>query len=90
MELSNKGKYAYPKSADDSCKVINADNYYQGEMSCEAAGMGLMLMCYSDFAIKMHQLGREDDCIWFSNLFHKLRDFALGHNESGAILRFID
>lgn len=59
------------------------DNMYQGEMSADAASIGINLFVQNAFAWQV-------DAERFSAAYHALRDFALQHKEAGEILRFID
>jgi len=58
-------------------------NYYAGEMSVEAASIGVNLYVQNAFAWEV-------DAERFSRAFHQLRDFAAEHPEGREIMAFID
>lgn len=80
--LSNGGFFMAP-DMDGRLQISWIDNYYDGEMSAEAAGIGISLMAQSQMAFITNQPR-------FSEAFHALRDYALEHTEAGQIFRFID
>ncbi|RIJ31047.1 antirestriction protein [Henriciella algicola] len=81
-ELSNGGFFMAP-DIEETLDLVWPDNFFEGSMSAEAAGIGISLMAQSQMAFIA-------DSQRFSESFHKLRDYALDHTEAGVIFRFID
>lgn len=81
-ELSNGGWYTAPKG-DQRYKISQPSNYYEGEMSADAAGITASLYTLSHLA----NTTEEDALI---NAYHLLRDFAIEHAEGQEILSAID
>lgn len=81
--LSNGGFFMAWDADETSLKVSQPMNYYEGEMSAEAASVGMNLYVQNAFA---HQVDAER----FSEAFHALRDFAIQHQEAAQIMAFID
>ena len=83
-ELSNGGFYMSP-SSHNTFKV-SCMNDYVGEMSADALGITSCLYAYSHLSF-----GQEsqftDTC---AQQYHWLRDYALDHDESRAIMSAID
>lgn len=80
--LSNGGFYMAPVNpAELNCAW--SDNYFEGRMSADAAGITASL-----FAINMLANVTLEDR--FSNLFYQLRDYAFSHPEAALIVRAID
>lgn len=81
-ELDNGGFFMSPVA--DSFQVIS-ENGYEGTLSAEALGITACLYAYSRLAF-------DDDAFAeaCAEHFHRLREFALGHDEAGAILAAID
>ncbi|MGP5477600.1 antirestriction protein [Pseudomonas helleri] len=84
--LSNGGFFV-AIDTKEQLHFVNADNYCSEHMSAEAVGITLTLFV----------LGRllsaripESESERFTNLYHKLRDFALEHTEAQSILTAID
>lgn len=80
--LQNGGFYMAPQS-DKRFHIMCAGNGYEGEMTADAAGIVATLFALS-------QLSIETNLDQFSELFHSLREFAMGHAESGQIFAAID
>ena len=81
-ELSNGGWYTAPKT-DKRFKMAWPGNYYEGEMSADAAGITASL-----YAINHLANATEGDR--FIKAYHSLRDFAREHAEADQILAAID
>lgn len=81
-ELSNGGFFMAP-DMEGPLDIVWPDNFFEGSMSAEAAGIGISLMAQSQMAFTA-------DSQRFSESFHKLRDYALDHKEAGVIFQFID
>lgn len=84
--LSNGGFFA-ALDTDKEQHVVVADNYCSERMSAEATGVVLMLFVLGRL-LAARIPGSEADR--FIDLYHKLRDFAVGHAEAQAILTAID
>ena len=80
--LSNDGFYIAPDS-EDLLKMQWHDNYFDGVMSADAAGICISLMAQSAFAWEV-------DSAHFGEKFNALRDYAAEHEEAAMIFRFID
>lgn len=80
--LSNGGFYMSP-SSEERFGVEVPGNGYEGTMSADAAGITACLYAFCDLASDSH--GER-----FVDLFHQLREFALGHAEASEIFRAID
>ncbi len=80
-ELSNGGFYMAPECEPLLIRVEG--NGYEGLMSSAAAGITACLFSFSHLSFRI------DDQV-ISTHFHQLRDFALEHQEAGAILAAID
>ncbi|WP_329911957.1 antirestriction protein, partial [Serratia quinivorans] len=68
---------------DDKWHLFNVMNGNGAEMSVEAAGIAVCLIEYSHHACRT-----EFDAM--TEHYYRLRDYALQHPESSAILRIID
>lgn len=79
-DLSNGGFFVAP-DREDRMRVAWEDNFFSGEMSPEAAGIGATLMALGWVSFKHDIAARK---------FHDLSDFARAHPEAGAIFGFID
>jgi hypothetical protein len=83
-ELSNGGFYMSPRS--EKRFNVRCDNGYDGVMSADALGITVCLYTYSNLSF-----GTESQ---FTNTcaqqYHWLRDYALDHDEAGAIFRAVD
>ena len=80
--LSNGGFYM-AWDAEKTLKMENLGNYFDEEMSAEAASIASNLMVQNAFAWQI-------EAERFSEYFHQLRDYAIQHPEAGKILGFID
>ena len=80
--LSNGGFFLSP-DREDRLRLTWDDNFFDGEMSPEAAGIGVTLMALSQASFALHQEH-------YGKKFHLLREFALEHSEAGSIFGFID
>ncbi len=81
--LSNGGFYMAP-CLDRSFDVVNPGNHFEGTLSADAVGIAACCFAMGHLAFDY----RDNDV--FAVLFHKLREFALDHDESALILRLID
>lgn len=79
--LSNDGFFMAP-AMGNSLTIEWADNYFEGTMTANAAGIVACLFAYSATAGQGSEEAAEQ--------FHRLRDYALHHNERGLILKAID
>ncbi|MGB0372012.1 MAG: antirestriction protein [Opitutales bacterium] len=80
--LSNGGFYMAPNRSD-KLEMTWADNFFEGEMSADAAGIAISLMAQNAFAWEV-DAGR------FTEKYHALLDYASEHEEGALIYRFID
>lgn len=80
--LSNGG-FFMALDTDEPLELIWPDNYFEGSMSAQAAGIAISLMVQSNLAF-----GPNGERM--AQAFHKLRDYALDHAEASLIFRFID
>lgn len=83
-QLSNGGFYMAPD--DDSHYQVTSPNGYEGQLSGDALGMVACLFTYSYISFSQEAF-LADIC---AKHFHWLRDYAIRHKESKAILRAID
>lgn len=82
--LSNGGAFMAPDAdGNDKWHLFNGMNGNGAEISGEAAGIALCLMAYSHHACRT-------ECDGMTDHYYRLRDYALQHPESHAILRIID
>lgn len=77
------GFFMVPDTEREDFDVLWPDNFYQGKMSPEAAGITACLYAFSHVA---HATGDEK----IEDLFYALREFAMGHPEAGEIMGAID
>ena len=80
--LSNGGFLMAP-DIEEPVHLVWVDNFFDGYLGKEAAGIGISLMVQSQMAFATNSQR-------FANAFHCLREYALDHTEAGAIFRFID
>lgn len=76
------GFYMAPDYETD-LKIQVSGDYFDDEMSADAAGIVVCLFVYCHFATKYPEGN-------FGDLYHALRDFASGHAESSKIYSAID
>jgi len=81
-ELSNGGRYMAPRG-QRKLELIVPGNYFRGHVSCDAAGIIASLHALSVAAFNTEL----DDII---ESFHRLRDYALNHDESDLIMSAIN
>lgn len=82
--LTNGGAFMAPEAEDDEkWTLLNNMNGNSAEMSAEAAGIVVCLIEYSHHACRT-------ECDAMTEHYYRLRDYALQHPESSAILRIID
>ena len=83
-ELSNGGFYMSPRSHKRF--NVGCDNGYNGEMSADALGITVCLYACSNLSFGTESQFT-DTC---AQQYHWLRDYALDHDEAGAIFRAVD
>lgn len=81
-ELSNQGFYMAP-DLSDPLHIEIVSNYYQDDVSADAAGIITSLFALNAFSWEMKQ----DN---FIEAYHLLMDFAEKHSESSQIFTAID
>lgn len=84
--LSNGGAFMVPEADDDSntpWSLFNTMNGNGDELSTEAAGIAVCLMTFSHHAMRT-------ECDAMTAHYYRLRDYALNHPESSAIMHIID
>ncbi|EOS9513257.1 antirestriction protein [Escherichia coli] len=82
--LSNGGAFMAPDAdRNETWSLFNNLNGHGVEMSAEAAGIAVCLIEYSHHAC-------HTECDAMTEHYYRLRDYALQHPESSAILRIID
>ena len=69
--------------SDEKWCLLNKMNGNSAEMSAEAAGIAVCLIEFSHHACRT-------ECDAMTEHYYRLRDYALQHPESSAILRIID
>lgn len=82
--LSNGGFYMAPMA--DNPFQVSCDNNYEGQLSADAFGIVCCLYAYSHLSFSS-QPALSNLC---TTQFHDLRDYALDHAESSAILAAMD
>lgn len=85
--LSNGGFFMAP-DRDEPMTLTWPDNYFEGQMSAEAAGIGVSLMALSFLTFSERISDATRECL--ADRFHELREFASAHAEANLILGFID
>ncbi|MCB5299236.1 antirestriction protein [Yersinia intermedia] len=80
--LSNGGAFMAPEG-DEQWSLFNGMNGNGAEMSAEAAGIVVCLLAYSHHACRTENEAMTEH-------FYRLRDHALSHAESNAIMHLID
>ena len=82
--LSNGGAFMAPDADSyDKWHLLNSMNGNDADMSAEAAGIAVCLIEYSHHACRT-------ECDAMTEHYYCLRDYALQHPESSAILSIID
>ncbi|HEF0099537.1 TPA: antirestriction protein [Citrobacter youngae] len=84
--LSNGGAFMAPvpdEGNDEKWTLFNSMNGNCAEMSAEATGIAVCLMTYSHHAMRT-------ECDAMTAHYYRLRDYALSHPESNAIMHIID
>lgn len=82
--LSNGGVFMAPEAeGNEKWMLFNNMNGNRAEMSGEAAGIAVCLIEYSHHACRT-------ECDAMTEHYYRLRDYALHHPESHAILAIID
>lgn len=84
-ELSNGGWYVAP-DIDRTLMWDSPLNWFSGELSADAAGITASLYYMSNLSFTEDQVLSEK----ISEAFHKLRAYALDHDEAASIFRAID
>lgn len=87
-ELSNGGWYmAY---ADEGQRYqFNCPNFFQGELSSDAAGIALSLLAINNLLWQLHET-EPGTARKLNDAFYALRDYASTHQEAAAIFGVID
>ncbi|MBN5310686.1 antirestriction protein [Serratia marcescens] len=80
--LSNGGAFIIP-STERKYALFNALNDNSATVGHEAAGISSCLITYSHHACRT-------ECDAMTEHYYRLRDYALSHPESNAIMRIID
>ena len=80
--LSNDGFYM-GLPGGERFQMSWADNWFEGEMSADAASIGVNLFALS--ALSFTSCSEH-----YHDAYHALRDYALEHEEAAQISRFID
>lgn len=80
--LSNGGAFIAP-DCDSAWSLYNDMNGNSSEMSSEAAGIAVCLLSWSHHACRTESEAMTDH-------YYRLREYALSHAESRAIMRIID
>jgi hypothetical protein len=83
--LANGGFYMAPQH--DKGFQVSCDNGYEGQLSADALGIVCCLYAYSHLSFSNKPASLSPLC---AKQFHWLRDYALNHAESAAILAAID
>lgn len=82
--LTKGGAFMAPEAEDnEKWTLLNNMNGNSAEMSAEAAGIAVCLIEYSHHACRT-------ECDAMTEHYYRLRDYALSHPESHAILAIID
>lgn len=82
--LSNGGAFMAPEDDDgEKWTLFNSMNGNGAELSAQAAGIAACLMTYSHHACRT-------ECDAMTEHYYRLRDYALAHGESRAIMSIID
>lgn len=82
-QLSNGGWYMCP--ASEAPFAVTSENGYKGQMSADALGITACLFAFSNISFARDAVGKV--C---AEQYHLLRDFAMDHPESRAILAACD
>jgi len=85
-ELSNGGFYMAP-AYDGAMNIAVDSNYFEGEVSSDAAGIVITLFAVNTIVNSLHEKHDVDDLI---DRYYFLRDYACEHPESSLILQAID
>lgn len=87
FELSNGGFFMAPDRSEPMW-LSWPDNYFEGQISPQAAGIGITLMALS--ILSFNDWLSDEDRDRLTDRFHKLRDFAAEHAEAREIFGLID
>ncbi len=82
FKLSNGGFYMAPRTSK-KFRVLVAGNYFEGELSADAAGIVATLYALCELANRT----ASDRVV---DLYHLLRDYASEHPDAGQIFAAID
>ncbi len=82
FKLSNGGFYMAPRTSK-TFRVLVAGNYFEGELSADAAGIVATLYALCELANRT----ASDRIV---DLYHLLRDYASEHPDAGQIFAAID
>ena len=84
--LTNGGFYMAP-ATDKALRLVVAGNWFEGELSADAAGIVATLFALGQIAAEIQGTAEADALI---DRYYFLRDFAAEHAEAGLIFRAID
>lgn len=87
-ETSNGAFYLAPN--EEKMHIVVETNGYVGDMSGNAAGLVMTIVCVNDLCWAAHANGDQETCKRMSTYFYLLKDFACDHPESRQILGAID
>ena len=82
--LSNGGFYMHPQS--DGPFIVSCENGHEGSLSGDALGIVVCLYAYSHLSFCVGG-GLDEVC---AEHYHRLREFALNHDEADGIFSAID
>ena len=82
--LSNGGFYMHPQS--DEPFTVSCENGHEGLLNADALGIVACLYAYSHLSFYAGG-GFDEVC---AEHYHRLREFALNHDEAGGIFSAID
>lgn len=77
------------QSSEEKLHLVGAMNYYDGEMSPEAASLAVCAMAYNH-AVWAHAEAHENFARRLQKKWDILMQFIYGHPEIGQISRFLD
>lgn len=81
---TSNGAFFIALSQDEPMELVNADNYFEGTLSPQGAGVVATLMALSALTFRYPRHDR------LSDLFYKLRDYAAERDDASLIFRAID
>lgn len=87
-QLPDGAGYLAPE--DERVVVSNPDNWFEGEMSGDAAGIFITAMVLNHRAWMHSHHDEEEACRHYVNRYEQLMAFVSTHREAGAIYRALD